>query len=101
MSHAINSHVLTSTNPCINLAIHMLLMHGIAVLRITFAGNILFHAIIGTGKKEILKQFLQCFRAKKMFLCNNSDQTCFSDALTSAGPHQARVSTLPLGPSRC
>ena len=26
------------------------------------------------------------FRAKKMFLCNNSYQTCFSDTLTSAGP---------------
>ena len=32
VSHAINSHVLTSTNPCINKAIHVLLMHGFAVL---------------------------------------------------------------------
>ena len=30
VSHAINSHVLTSTNPCINKAIHMLLMDGFA-----------------------------------------------------------------------
>ena len=52
----------------------------------TFAGNVLFRAIIGTGKKNFLKQFLQSFRAKKMFLCNKSNQTCFSDALTSAGP---------------
>ena len=47
----------------------------------TFAGN-----IIGTGKKNFLKQFLQSFQAKKMILSNNSDQTCFSDILTSAGP---------------
>ena len=33
----------------------------------TFAGNVLFRAIIGTGKKKFLKQFLQSFRAKKMF----------------------------------
>ena len=36
--HAINSHVLTSTNPCINKAIHMLLMHGFVVLRISILG---------------------------------------------------------------
>ena len=35
LSHIINSHVLTSTNPCINKAIHMLLMHGFAVLHIS------------------------------------------------------------------
>ena len=28
LSHGINSHVLTSKNPCINQAIHVLLMHG-------------------------------------------------------------------------
>ena len=32
--------------------------------------------ILGTGEKNLLKQFLQSFR---MFLCNNRDQTCFSD----------------------
>ena len=47
-------------------------------------GNVLFRAILGTGKKNLLKQFLQSFRAKNI-LCNNSDQTCFSDTLTSAG----------------
>ena len=35
--HAINSHVLTSTNPCINKAIHVLVMHGFAVLRISIS----------------------------------------------------------------
>ena len=50
----------------------------------TFAGNVLFRAIIGKGKKNFLKQ---SFRAKKKnVLCNNSDQTCFSHTLTSAGP---------------
>ena len=36
--HAINSHVLTSTNPCINKAIHVLLLHGCEVLRIYIPG---------------------------------------------------------------
>ena len=52
----------------------------------TFAGNVLFCAIIGTGKKNFLKQFLRSFQAKKNVLCNNSNQKCFSDTLTSAGP---------------
>ena len=34
----------------------------------TFAGNVLFWAITGTGKKNFLKQFLQSFRAKKIVL---------------------------------
>ena len=50
----------------------------------TFAGDMLFGALIGTGKKNFFKHFLQSFRAK--VLCNNSDQTCFSDTLTSAVP---------------
>ena len=33
----------------------------------TFAGNVLFRAIIGTGKKNFSKQFLQSFRATKCF----------------------------------
>ena len=52
----------------------------------TFARNMLFHAIIGTGKKNFLKQFLPTFSCKIIFVCNNSDQTYFSDTLTSAGP---------------
>ena len=34
VSHAINSHVLTSKTPCINQAIHMLLMHNFCTLHI-------------------------------------------------------------------
>ena len=82
MSHAINSHVLTSINPCINKAIHVIktdviiskvqssddvsLCPGSGIFK-TFAGNVLFRTIIGTGKKNFLKQFLQSFRAKRMF----------------------------------
>ena len=43
-----------------------------------FAGNVLFRAIIGTGKKNVLKQCLQSFRATKMFLYNYRDQTSLS-----------------------
>ena len=50
-----------------------------------FAGNMLFRAIIGTDKKNFLKQLLQSFKEKNV-LCNNSNQACFSDKLTSAGP---------------
>ena len=38
MSHAINSHVLIDKNPCINLAIHVLLMHGFCTLHIHILG---------------------------------------------------------------
>ena len=38
VSHAINSHVLTGTNPCFNKAIHVLLIHGLAVLPISIPG---------------------------------------------------------------
>ena len=37
--HAFNSHVSTSTNPCINKAIHMLLMHGFGTLIILVPGH--------------------------------------------------------------
>ena len=37
----------------------------------TFAGNMLFRDVIGTGKNN----FSQKFSSDKMFLCNNSDQT--------------------------
>ena len=39
MLHAINSHVLTGKNPCINQAIHMLLMHGFCTLHIRILGR--------------------------------------------------------------
>ena len=38
VSHIINRHVLTSTNPCLNNTIHVLLIQGFAVLRISIPG---------------------------------------------------------------
>ena len=39
VSHAINSHVLTGKNPCINQAIYVLLMHGFCTLHIRILGR--------------------------------------------------------------
>ena len=39
VSHAINSHVLTGKNPCINQAIHLLSMHGFCTLHIRILGR--------------------------------------------------------------
>ena len=117
MSHAINSRVLTGTNPCINKAIHVLLMHSFAVLQISIPGASQkltsssvtctvaitlsfaleaafskrsqvrrFSVIIGTGKKKLFETISPNISSEKMFLCNNSDRTCFSDIVTSAGP---------------
>ena len=38
ISQSINRHVLTGTNPCINKAIHVLLMHNFLTLRIRTLG---------------------------------------------------------------
>ena len=99
MSHSINNSVLTSTNPCINKATHVLLMHGFAVLQISIPGSsqkLTSSSVLCTlamtlvfaleaafskrsqitcfsvplyvhEKKNFLKQFLQSFRAKRMF----------------------------------
>ena len=56
-----------------------------------------------------LSKLLAKFLSEKMTLCNNNDQTWFSDTLTSARPlgvvktlaFQAPVSTPPSGSSRC
>ena len=37
--HAFNSHVSMSTNPCINKAIHVLLMHGFGILILLLPGH--------------------------------------------------------------
>ena len=60
MSHVINSRALTGEKPCINKAIHALLMHG--------------YATRNNAK------FSKCFQ----FLCNNSGWTWFFNALTFA-----------------
>ena len=73
------------------------------------AGNMLFCAFLGTETKELFEASSPKFLSNKMFVCNNIDETCFSDTLIFAGSlvgveilaFQARVSTSPSGPSRC
>ena len=92
VSHAINRHVLTGKNPCINQAIHVLLMHGFCTLHKRISKSLLWntrfqnlpiiHAFVrhySNTKMIFSKRF-----SKGMTLCNNNDQTCFSDILTSA-----------------
>ena len=106
MSHTINNHVVTGTNLGITKAIHVLLIHCFAVLRIsnpepsqnltsssvtctvanviswrqneviicpgsgilkTFAGNVPFHTITGTGKNNFSKHFLKRLWVTKCF----------------------------------
>ena len=64
--HAINSHVLTGTNPCINKAIHVLLMHGFVVLRISIPGpsqNLTLSSVTCTVANVIL------WRQNKAIIC--------------------------------
>ena len=104
MSHVINSRALTGEKPCINKAIHALLMHGYATLNmIEPAPQICCGYEMCTArpqKKHILWKLRlrdigekakqnsarnnancsKCFQ----FLCNNSDRTWFFNALTFA-----------------
>ena len=58
-------------------------------------------------KMNFLKRFFPKFSSNIMTLCNNNDQTWFSDTLKSARPlgvvkplaFRARVSTPPSGPA--
>ena len=52
VSHAINSHVLTGKNPCINKEIHVLLIHGFAVLRISIPGPSQKHVNISNVQRS-------------------------------------------------
>ena len=54
-----------------------------------FIDNMTFHGIMAWERQRFPKHFLHCFRIflpDRIFLCNDSDQTWFSDAFTSAGP---------------
>ena len=55
MSYAINSHVLTEQNQCINKAIHVVLIHGYETLRVRFRGR---HKILRYHIKLALLQTL-------------------------------------------
>ena len=72
MLHAINSHVLTSTNPCINTAIHVLLMYGFAVLRISIRAVIKLTPSSITCTVAMTLIFLEAAFSKR------SQVTCFS-----------------------
>ena len=57
----------------------------------TFAGEVVFSRHCSYRKKKkkrekFLKHFFKSFRMTKWFLCNNSDQTWFSDTITCAAP---------------
>ena len=104
VSHVINSRVLTGEKPCINKAIHALLMHGYATFNMTIPGpQICCRYVLCTSRpyKEHCKwkfrsqdinenakqnsarnnaKCSKCFQ----FLCNNSDRTWFLKALTFA-----------------
>ena len=102
MSHVINSRVLTGEKPCINKAIHALLMHGYATVNMIVPGPQICcryemctarpqneHSLCKLRSRDIGEKAKQsnarnnakcskCFQ----FLCNNSDRTWFFNALT-------------------
>ena len=45
-----------------------------------------FSAPLQVQEKELLEAISPKFMSEKNVLCNNSDQACFSDTLTSVGP---------------
>ena len=104
MSHVINSRALTDEKPCINKAIHALLMHGYATFNMIVPGPqiccryetctarpknehspwILRSRDIGEkAKQNSARNNVKCSKCFQ-FLCNNSDRTCFFNALTFA-----------------
>ena len=104
MPHVINSRALTGEKPCINKAIHALLMHGYATFNMIVPGPQIccrYEMCTARPKKEhsplkLLSRdigekakqnsartnakYSKCFQ----FLCNNSDRTWFFNALTFA-----------------
>ena len=104
MLHIINSHALTGKKLCINKAIHALLMHGYATFSMSLPGpqiccryeictaqlgnehspwKLRSHDIGEKVKQNSAKnnaKYSKCFQ----FLCNNSNQTWFFNALTFA-----------------
>ena len=104
MSHVIYSHALTSEEPCINKAIHTLLMHGYATLNMLVPGpqncccykmytarpynehspwKLHSRDIGGKAKQNSARNNAKCSKCFQ-FLCNNSDRTWFFNALTFA-----------------
>ena len=104
MSHVFNSRALTGEKPCINKAIHALLMHGYATFNMIVPGpQICCRHEICTARSQNehspwkLRSRDICEKAKQnsarnnakcskcfQFLCNNSDETWFFNALPFA-----------------
>ena len=61
MSHAINKHDLTDTNPCINQAIHVLLIHSFVVL----------HMCIPGPSQKLTSLSVTCIKANVIWWCQN------------------------------
>ena len=104
MPHVINSRALTGEKPCINKAIHALLMHGYATFNMLIPGsqNCCRHEMctpcprtsivrgnsvratsVKKAKQNSARNNAKCSKCFQ-FLCNNSDRTWFSNALTFA-----------------
>ena len=129
MPQVINSRALTGKKPCINMAIHALLMHGYATFNMPVSGpqNYCHHEMctarplnehcpwklrsrdIGEkAKQNSARNNAKCSKCFQ-FLCNNSDRRWFFNALTFARPLggvenrglRPRFSTPPMGPGEC
>ena len=66
VSHGINSHVLTGKNPCINQAIHVLLMHGFCTLliRVRILGhnkNDAINSNVHSNERNLLNELFEAF----------------------------------------
>ena len=106
MSHVINSHALTVEKPCINnlKVIHALLMHGYASFNMLVPGSqicclyemctarpknehspwkLRLRDIGEKAKQNSVRNNAKCSKCFQI-LCNNSDRTRFSNALTFA-----------------
>ena len=105
MSHVFNSHALTDETPYINKAIHALLMHDFATFNMTVPGHrfaavtrcvlpdprtsiVRGNCVRETSVKrrnKIVQELTRNVENVFSFLCNNSDRTCFFNALTFTG----------------
>ena len=104
MLHIINSRTLTGEKPCINEAIQALLMHAYTTFNMLLWGHRIAaitrcilpgprtsivhgNCILETSVKrrnKIEQEIMRNVENVFSFLCNNSDQTCFFNALTFA-----------------
>ena len=103
MSHVINSRALTGEKPCINKAIHALLMHGYATFNMIVPGPQIccretctagprtsiirgnyVHETSVKRRNKIVQDITRNVTNVFSFLCNNSGRTWFFNALTFA-----------------